>query len=759
MTHPIARIAFLGNHLPRQCGIATFTTDLNDAIGTAFPRLDRIVMAMNDGGHRYAYPPQVRFELPENDSDAYLRAADFLNVNTVDVLSVQHEYGIFGGKAGSHLLALLRELRMPVVSTLHTILGQPNDGQRRVMEELAGLSERLVVMSEHGAALLRENYGVDGCRIDVIAHGSPAVPPAEEAKERLGVQGHPVLLTFGLLSPDKGIEYVLDALPQILSRSPDAIYIVVGATHPHVRAHSGETYRLGLESRSRERGVEGSVIFHNRFVSATELADFLSAADICITPYLQPEQISSGVLAYAVGSGKAVVSTPYRYATELLAEGRGVLVPWRDPQAIADAVAGLLGDDGARRAMAARAGALGQRMEWPAVARAYLASFERASAEHAEGRRASLAAHTLAARPAGLPEVNLSHLERLTDDTGVLQHAHYSVPRYDHGYCLDDNARALLLMASVEDAGTDERATVGALAGRYLAFVGHAFNPDTGRFRNFMSFARAWTEERGSEDSHGRAIWSLGAGLGRSLTPGTRSLAGDLFHGALPAVTGFASPRAWAYALLGIDHYLGAYQGDRDVEAAGSLLAERLLELHRRTSGPDWCWFEDSLTYANARLCEALIVSGARMQRQPMLDAGIASLAWLLSIQSTSEGYFAPVGSNGFLERGALPARFDQQPVEACGFVSACLAAHRGTGDASWLRHARWAFDWFLGHNELQQSLYDPSTGGCRDGLHAERVNQNQGAESTISFLQALLDMRAAQLAVAVSPPTHTVAR
>ena len=758
MTQRIARIAFLGNHLPRQCGIATFTTDLNNAIGAAFPRLDRIVLAMNDAGRRYAYPPQVRFELPENDSDAYLRAADFLNVNTVDVLSVQHEYGIFGGKAGSHLLTLLRALRMPVVSTLHTILGEPNDGQRRVMEELAKLSQRLVVMSEHGASLLRGRYGVDTAKIDVIPHGSPPVPPAEEAKERLGIQGRPVLLTFGLLSPDKGIEYVLDALPEILARSPDAVYIVVGATHPHIRERSGESYRLSLESRSREHGVEGSVIFHNRFVSAEELADFLSAADICITPYLQPEQISSGVLAYAVGCGKAVVSTPYRYATELLADGRGFLVPWRDAPAIADAVTGLLADDAARHAMAARAGAFGHGMGWPAVAQAYLRSFERATVEHAEGRRVSLATQSLAGRPAGLPDVNLTHLERLTDDTGVLQHARYSVPRYDDGYCLDDNARALLLMASVEDVGTDERATVGALAGRYLAFVTHAFNAETGRFRNLMSFTRVWTEERGSEDSHGRAVWALGAVLGRSDTPGTRSLAGDLFHGALPAVAAFSSPRAWAYALLGIDHYLSAFRGDRGVEAVRSLLAERLLELLERTSGPDWCWFEDRLTYANARLCEALIVSGARMQRQPMRDAGVSSLAWLLSMQRTAEGHFAPVGSNGFVERGASPARFDQQPVETCGFVSACLAAHRETDDASWARRARWAFDWFLGHNELHQALYDPSTGGCRDGLHAERVNQNQGAESTISFLQALLDMRAAQAAIEVNPSPHAMA-
>ncbi len=758
MTHRIARVAFLGNHLPRQCGIATFTTDLNNAMAAVFPRLDRIVLAMNDAGKRYAYPPHVRFELPESDSDAYLRAADFLNVNTVDVLSVQHEYGIFGGKAGSHLLTLLRALRMPVVSTLHTILGEPNDGQRRVMEELTGLSERLVVMSERGAALLRDRYGVEAAKIDLIPHGSPLVPPSDEAKERLGIQGRPVLLTFGLLSPDKGIEYVLDALPAILARSPDTVYIVLGATHPHVRERSGETYRLSLESRSRDRGVEGSVIFHNRFVSAEVLADFLSAADICITPYLQPEQISSGVLAYAVGCGKAVVSTPYRYASELLADGRGLLVPWRDAPAIAEAVTDLLTDDAARDTMAARARAFGHGMEWPAVARAYLRSFERASVEHAEGRKASLAAQTLAARPPGLPELNLTHLERLTDDTGVLQHARYSVPRYDDGYCLDDNARALLLMASVEDAGTDERATVGALASRYLAFVSHAFDAETGRFRNLMSFTRDWTEERGSEDSHGRAIWALGAVLGRSDAPGTRSLAGDLFHDALPAVPDFGSPRAWAYALLGIDYYLGAFRGDRSVEALRSLLAERLLALLERTSGSDWCWFEDRLTYANARLCEALIVSGARMERQSMRDSGVASLAWLHSMQRTAEGHFAPVGSNGFVERGASPARFDQQPVEACGFVSACLAAHRETDDASWARRARWAFDWFLGHNEIHQALYDPSTGGCRDGLHAERVNENQGAESTISFLQALLDMRAAQAAAVVNPSPHVMA-
>lgn len=753
MTRRTARVAFLGTYLPRHCGIATFTTDLTAAVGAEFPRLDRIVLAMNDAGHRYAYPPEVRFELPENDSDAYLRAADFLNVNTVDVLSVQHEYGIFGGKAGSHLLAMLRPLRMPVVTTLHTVLADPSDDQRRVMEELAVLSERLVVMSEHGAALLRDTYGVPAAKIDLIPHGSPRVPPAAEAKERLGVEGRPVLFTFGLLSPDKGIEHAIDALPGVLARFPDAVYIVVGATHPHVKEHHGETYRLSLESRARELGVDKSVIFHNRFVSSEELTDFLAAADICLTPYLQPEQITSGALAYAIGAGKAVVSTPYRYASELLADGRGVLVPYRDAAAIAAAVTELLADDVARAAMGARAAALGHDMKWPSVARAYRASYDRACEERAERKRTSRAAQTLAARPVGLPELNLEHVRRLTDHAGILQHARYSVPRYDHGYCLDDNARALLLMARVEDSGTDERASVGALAGRYLAFVSHAFDEQSGRFRNFMSFERAWTEPCGSEDSHGRGIWALGTVVGLSNAPGRRSLAGDLFHSALPAVAAFKSPRAWAYALLGIDHYLSAFTGERSVEGVRTLLAERLLDLHARTSGPEWCWFEDSVTYCNARLAEALIVSGHRMKRQPMLDAGLASLDWLLSRQRAADGHFAPVGSNGFLERGAATALFDQQPVEACGVVAACLAAYRATNDVGWFDRARWAFDWFLGHNDLHRSLYDASTGGCRDGLHADRANENQGAESTISYLQALLDMRAAQLVVAAALP------
>ncbi len=743
----------LGSHLPRLCGIATFTSDLSDALQGSFPGIDLFNLAMNDGERRYAYPGRVRFELEENDLDSYRRAADFLNVNTVDVLCLQHEYGIFGGKAGSHLLVLLRELRMPVVTTLHTILTEPNEVQRAVMDELASLSERLVVMTSHGAATLQAVHGVPARKIDLIPHGIPSVPFDCPNKDQLGVEGKKVLLTFGLLSPDKGIENVIEALPAILARHPDTVYIVLGATHPHVKAHQGEMYRLGLENRAKKLGVDSAVLFHNRFVSQEELTQFLSAADIYVTPYLNKEQTTSGTLAYALGSGRAVISTPYWHASELLAEGRGILVPWKDPPAIAEAVNDLLSNDAKRLAMRQRAADLGKEMLWPAVGIRYLKSFERARTEQGARLKSVFQAKTLIQQPLDWPDIKLDHLRVMTDGTGLFQHAAFSIPRYEDGYCLDDNARALLLMTSLEDAGAANRRETRALAIRYLAFVNHAYNADKGRFRNFLSFSRNWTEESGSEESHGRALWALGNVVGRAAEPGRLSLSSGLFHAALPAIQGFSSPRAWAYALLGIGEYLRAFGGDRGVQSAGRTIAERLLGLYHRTQTGEWPWFEDKVTYCNARLSQALVVSGRWMGDKAMIEAGLASLSWLSSIQRTEEdGAFAPVGSNGFYKRGESKAFFDQQPVEACGMVSACLEAYRVTGDGHWLEQARRAFNWFLGENQLRQPLYDVATGGCRDGLHADRVNENEGAESTLSFLLALWEMRSADGTGGVKP-------
>ena len=752
----MGRVAVIGNHLPRQCGIATFTTHLAAAVAEVAPSTDCFVIAVNDAGRRHAYPGRVRFEIAEADATSYRRCADYLNVNDVGVVCLQHEFGIFGGKSGSHVLSLLRELRAPVVTTLHTILGEPSPAQRRAIEEIAHRSQRLVVMSAQGAEVLRATYAVPDEKIDVIPHGIPQVPATPASKRRLGVDGRAVLLTFGLLSPDKGIEYAIEAMPAIVAAHPDVVYIVLGATHPHVREQHGEAYRLMLERRVRQLGVADHVMFHDRFVDQAELTEFLAAADIYLTPYLNPHQSTSGTLAYALGSGRAVISTPYAYARELLADGRGVLVPYRDSAAIATEVTSLLADDDGREAMRRRAEAHGRTMLWPEVAGRYLESFSRAARDHATDWRATALANTLASRPTGLPELSLRHVQALTDDTGLLQHATFCVPRYSEGYCLDDNARALLLMARIEDADTEERDRVRILATRYLAFVHAAFDASRGRFRNFLSYSRTWTEQVGSEDSHGRGIHALGTVVGRSTDPGRTSLAGELFHAALPGVHAFTSPRAWATTLLGIDEYLRAFEGDRRVEDLRTSLADRLVGLYNQLARPEWLWFEDRLTYANAQLPHALLASGARMGRDDLVSAGLRSLAWLMSAQCSAEGCFAPIGANGFWKQGAQAARFDQQPIEAATAVAACVEAERLSGDVVWRQHAQTSFDWFLGQNHLQRWVYDPATGGCRDGLHADRPNENQGAESTLSFLLALLDMRALARLDAL-PADHTV--
>ncbi|HSO39850.1 MAG TPA: glycosyltransferase [Labilithrix sp.] len=750
----IHTIAMLGNHLPRQCGIATFTTDLSDAIEREMPELDCFVLAMNDVGAKHAYPPRVRFEIAEGDVAAYRRAADFLNVSAVDVVSVQHEYGIFGPKAGGHVLELLRDLRMPVVTTLHTILAEPNSVQRGVMDALVGLSERIVVMSSDGATLLQQVHGVDPAKIDVIPHGIP-VAPDRGSKDKLGVEGSSVILTFGLLSPDKGIEYVIDAMPAVLARHPETVYIVLGATHPHVKQEHGEAYRHMLQRRAERLGVDANVIFHNRFVSHEELVEFLGAADLYVTPYLKEEQSTSGTLAYAVGCGKAVISTPYRYARELLGEGRGILVPWRDSEAIGREIIGLLDDPGKRSELQQRAAMFGRSMGWPIVARRYVESFERARASHAERVRAGLAARTLAKRRPELPEIDLSHVHLMTDDTGMLQHATFDIPRYSDGYCLDDNARALLLMTHLEEAGTEAPQVVRSLATRYLAFVNHAFDETTGRFHNFLTYARTWHDEPGSDDSQGRALWALGTVVGRSSDPGRRGLCARLFQGALPATAALTSPRAWAYALLGIDEYLRAFEGDSNVESTRRLLAAKLMDRFRASHTAEWPWFEDRLTYCNSRLPQALLVTAARTGDAEMTEIALRSLDWLLSQHLGKDGTFAPVGSNGFHVRGQPRASFDQQPVEACAMVSACLDAYRLTGQPRFLENARHAFQWFLGQNPREAQVYDARTGGCRDGIHVDRLNENQGAESTLSFLTALAEMRAAdRVAARLVAPT-----
>lgn len=740
------RIAFIGNYLPRQCGIATFTTDLCEAVVAEQPRATCIALPVNDTAAGYAYPSRVRFELAEKDIDSYRRAADFLNINSVDVVCLQFEYGIFGGRAGSHILALLRELRMPIVTTLHTILREPDPHQRRVLEEVAALSDRVVVMSERGAAFLREIYRIPSGKIDLIPHGIPDLSFVDPGfhKDLFGVEGKIVLLSFGLLSPNKGIETVIAALPEILARHPNVVYFIVGATHPHVKQRDGETYRLSLQLLAQEKDVDGQVIFYNQFVSIEELVEFIGAADIYITPYQNQAQIVSGTLAYTLGAGKAIVSTPYWYAEEMLAEDRGVLVPFRDPPALAAQVIDLLDNEAKRHAMRKRAYMFGREMIWPQVARRYLESFARARSEKRNFTPSVLAVKPLDKRPAELPPLKLDHLQRMTDSTGMLQHALFTLPNYREGYTVDDNARALMVSVLADEMG---HAEVSEIASRYLAFVCYAFNKETKRFRNFMDYQRNWLEENGSDDSHGRTLWALGTLLGRSNTPGFQNMAGRLFEAALPAILPTTSPRAWAFALIGIHEYMRRYDGDRRASQVREELAGRLLSLYEANRSDQWRWFEEGLSYCNAALPHAFLMCGQSIPNPAMTDAGFESLTWLAALQRdrTNGGHFVPIGSNGFYNRGGPRARFDQQPVEAQAMVSACLEAHRITGDKNWYKEARRAFDWFLGRNDLNLPLYDPTTGGCRDGLHPDRPNENQGAESSLAYLQAVLELRLAE--------------
>ncbi len=738
----LGRLAFIGNSLPRRCGIATFTTDLQQAIATSFPDVETCIVAMTDHGHAYDYPPAVGFQIHDERIEDYLAAANFLNAGQFDVVSLQHEFGIFGGEAGGHILSLIARLTMPVVTTLHTVLAEPTPAQRAVMDRLTDASSRVVVMAEKGRQLLRGVYGVPGDRIDVIPHGIPdaAFTEPDAAKARLGFSGRDVILTFGLLSPNKGVEMVIDAMPAILRTHPDAVYVVLGATHPNLVRHEGEAYRESLIARVRERGVTEHVVFLDRFVDQPTLLGFIAMCDVYVTPYLNEAQMTSGTLAYSFGLGKAVVSTPYWHARELLADGRGVLVPFGDAGAIGGAVSGLLTEASRRHAMRERAYAFSRSMTWSRTAERTLATFEAAR----RGHRLRVIArpdddgHARDSRTP--PAMALGHFLAMCDDTGILQHAVHSVPDRAHGYCVDDNARALLVACALNAQG--EQRLPEPLTARLAAFVQHAWNPDTRRFRNFMSFDRRWLEDRGSEDSHGRTLWALGECARSDASPSRQRWAAALFAEALSTAEGFRSPRAWAFTLLGLDGYCAAVADDAVAEGAKHRLADRLIANMSMVQTADWVWFEDGLAYDNARLSQALIVTGMSTGSATYVDAGLRSLRWLMTMQTADSGLFRPVGSASFGDRRATPQPFDQQPLEATATISACLAAWRADGDAEWRQAAARVFTWFLGDNDLAVPLVDLDTGSCRDGLHPDRANENRGAESVVSYLLSLAEIR-----------------
>jgi len=738
----LSSLAFIGNSLPRRCGIAAFTTDLQQAISASCADVKTCIVAMTDHGYAYEYPSVVRLQVNDDRIGDYVHAADFLNAGQFEVVSLQHEFGIFGGEAGDHIMALLSRLTMPIVTTLHTVLSEPTPLQRRVLDRIVDASSKVVVMAEKGRELLRTVHRVPAEKIEIIPHGIPdmAFVEPDQAKLKLGFSGRTVILTFGLLSPNKGVEVMIDAMPSILKSHKNAVYVVLGATHPNLVRHHGEAYRESLVARVRALGIEDHVVFFDQFVDRATLLGFISMCDVYVTPYLNEAQMTSGTLAYSFGLGKAVVSTPYWHARELLADGRGILVPFGDVTAIGNEIAGLLTNNARRQAMRKRSYSSSRSMTWERTAERYLTTFESARRGHRLRAIARLDQSGPSRGSPVPPEMRIGHLLSMCDDTGLYQHAAHSVPDRSHGYCVDDNARSLLLACALNNPG--EQRLPETLTARLAAFVQHAWNPDTRRFRNFMSFDRSWLEDIGSEDSHGRTLWALGECARSDASQSRRRWAASLFAEALLTAESFRSPRAWAFTLLGLDAYCTSVTEDSPAQRLRHLLAERLISIMSMVATKEWVWFEEGLAYDNARLPQALIVTGISTGAPAYVEAGLRSLRWLMTLQTTPAGFFRPIGTEGFGDKRKLPRAFDQQPLEATAAISACLAAWRADGDVEWRSEAARAFAWFLGSNDLALPLVDLETGSCCDGLHPDRPNENRGGESVISYLLGLAEIR-----------------
>lgn len=788
-------IAFVGTYVPRQCGIATFTRDLVEGLraGHTFgPADDRLrVVALVHRGERLAYPPVVRHRLPAGERAAYRRLAARLEADGVEVVCVQHEYGIFGGPSGTHLLDLVDALTVPVVTTLHTILARPTPLQRRIIERLAERSARLVAMTERGRTILVERYGVPDEDVVVIPHGVPDFPSIDTAlaKARVGVGDAPLILSFGLLGPHKRIELVLDALARIKGDVPEASLAIVGATHPEIRRRVGEAYRGELAEQAARLGLDGRVRFVDRYVDDAELVTWLSASDIFVTPYANAQQITSGTLAYAVAAGAAVVSTPYEHALELLRDGRGVLVPFDDVDALAEALSGLLTDVRWQRAIRRRARAHGRTMIWPRVAERYGALFAEVVAEARGGALATdwivpwfdptrrrgqtqpeVPIPRIAPEPAELPaprdpdwlpeapeeipeelptpeEVPAAvrrHLDELGDRVGIFQFARGRAPDPTHGYCTDDVARALRVDLRHAESMASPGAIVAAAIRRDVAFLRAAFDPATGRFRNLQAVDGRWAEGVGSEDAHGRAVLALGETVARTFDLGVLVEARRLLAVALPATLGLEYARPWAYALLGCAAALDDPPSAAHARPVLAALADRLAGAveRARAADPAWPWPETPVTYDNGVVPEALIVAGVRLGRPALIRLGTSVLDWLLAAETGPDGLLRPIGNRGWWPHGGRPARWDQQPLEPASLVLAAAAALEATGEPGWAAAAARAYRWFLGANDRGIALADPDRGACRDGLGPDGANRNEGAESTLAWLLSVERIR-----------------
>jgi glycosyltransferase involved in cell wall biosynthesis len=727
------KIVFISSYPPRRCGIATFTSDLISSISLAGrENFEPLVVAMQTGEQGYSEP--VKFEIRPEVKNDYISAADYINFSHVDLVNIQHEFGLFGGEAGSYLNLLIERINAPVITTLHTVRETPEPAYHKSTVAVCNGSEKVIVMNERGIRMLRDIYGIAESKIELIPHGIPDLPFVDSSyyKHKFGIEGRRTILTFGLLSRNKGIETVLKAMPAIIESEPTVLYIILGMTHPQVLRYDGESYRFGLQRLAEEMGCSEHVMFVNRFVSDEELHNFLCATDVYITPYQNAEQLTSGTLSFAVGAGKAVVSTPYWAAEELLADGRGKLVKFGDPKKLAEAIVEIFKNDSLYYSLRRKAYDYGRSRIWPQIGQAYWKLFntvEQPLRKSADASGSSVKEKT----SIELPEPSLIHLRRLTDDTGIFQHACFTIPERKNGYCTDDNARAVIAMTKYYSQYADAQAL--RLLDIYLAFIMHS-QDEKGYVRNLMKFDRSWAADEAINDAHGRVLWAYGTVLANPPSSAYIPVIKDRFDNSAQHING-QMPHGLAYSILGMADYLKQFPGASEIKRRMEFAADKLLALYEQNSTDDWQWFENRLVYDNAVFPCALYAAG-QVLGDKYVEVADKTCRFLLS-QTYNGSHFSFVGCQGWFPKGGRKAKFDQQPIEIASTVMMLKAAYDASGDGSFLKLQKKAFDWFLGENDLGLAVYDFKTKGCRDGLMECGVNENEGAESLLSFLLSLL--------------------
>ncbi|RZL61916.1 MAG: glycosyltransferase [Pedobacter sp.] len=698
-------------------------------------------MNESDDLNEHQYPNEVKFVIRQQNQQDYLEAANFINNSEVDACIIEHEFGIYGGNSGVFLLSLINNLKKPFITVLHTVLKEPNFMQQTIIKEIASKAAKIVVMSKKAVLFLTSIYQIPSAQIQIIEHGVPDLEPStnNELLQTELFKGRKVLFTFGLISRNKGLETVIKALPSIVKKHPDVLYVILGNTHPGVVKHNGEEYRDSLKSLAKQLGVEDNITFVNKFVSETELHQYLTACYLYITPYLNEAQITSGTLSYAVGAGAAIISTPYWHAQELLADNRGKLFDFKNDVQLAEIANSLLDDEQKHTALKENAYQYGLKLRWPETGNTYISTLN----EAINGIKKSQRAIPPIIDVDSMPALNLSHIDLLTDDTGIIQHAKFGIPNLKEGYCIDDNARALILTLLAHEQDKNQKAL--KLMPVYLSFIQYMQRED-GNFRNFLSFNRDYLDEVGSEDSFGRTVWSLGYLICAAPNNSYREFGRELFSNSVRHFKDLKYLRSIANTIIGISYYLNAHHGDELLIGEINRLSGVLVDAYRKNKDGEWHWYEDILTYDNAILPLALLSHYDATGNLESFEIAMESIEFLNSF-SFENGYLNPVGNDGWMKKHGKNPVYDQQALETMAMVLMYYKAFEITKDDKYLNLMHISYEWFLGRNSLHIPLYDFETHGCADGLQFNSVNRNQGAESTLAyFISHLTVLKAAEI-------------